>query len=237
MGLVTPTLGLVIFALILILAVLVAWYMSTYDYYDKSNFHTFIAILSGFSIFVTFMFYWNLLQLQEQQQKLAAVQELARVNDNILNSVLDSITHSSTIIPNFTLSLTPLTNQVCCTAGTGATGGCDIPTTADPITPQACTEKMALSFRIFTLWQDFITSNNFMKYDATSYISGFLQRANSPQLYTQWTMSYIDFNTDTQAFGNLLFEYGLPITLQTPVEYQTTATNLIADPRFQALIK
>jgi hypothetical protein len=238
--LVTPVIGLIIFGLILLVAILVAFYMKSYETYDRSTFHTFVAIISGFSIFITFMFYWNLLQLQAQQQQLAAVQELARINDSVLNSVLDGITTASAIIPNFVLSITPLTNTACCDTGTGGTGNtgaaCPIPVTQDPITPQTCTEKMSLSYRIFALWQDFITSNRYIHYDATAYVSNFLQKANSPQLYAQWTVAYIDFNTYTQQLGTLLFEYGLPITEQTAANYQAVAEQLVADPRFQEII-
>jgi len=170
---------------------------------------------------------------------LAAIQELARLNDSVLNSVLDEIKAASTIIPNFVLSITPLTNAVyCSTGGTGGTGGttCVIPVGIDPVNPQTYTEKMVLSYRIFALWQDVLVSNGFVSFNPIAYVSNFLQRSNSPQLYAQWTAIRLDFNENTQQFGDLLFEYGLPITTQTPEEYTSAAEKLIADPRYQAIL-
>ena len=105
----------------------------------------------------------------------------------------------------------------------------------DPETPEACTAKYTLSYQIFTAFQDIILSNNFVAIEPLAYVSNFLQRTNSPQLYEQWKINKIDFNTKTQQFGDLLFEYGLPITEQVPASYTTAAQKLIADPRYLAL--
>lgn len=237
MVLVTPNIALGFFFLIIIVAAVIAWWMGSYADYDKCSFHTFIAILAGLGVFVTFLFYYNVVQLQNQQQELAAVQELARINDSVLNSVLDEIKDASNIIPNFVISITPLTNVVCCSTGaTGSgTGTCVIEVGEDPINPETCTEKMVLSYRIFALWQDVVIGHKFTNFDSIAYVSNFLQRANSPQLYVQWTASRINFDTQTQSFGNLLFEYALPITNQTPEEYVSVAQKLINDPRYKAI--
>lgn len=236
MVLVNENIALVIFGVILLVSAAVAWYMGTYSYYDSGRFHTFIAVLAGLGVFVTFMFYYNVLILQNQQQEIAALDELARVNTAVLGSVLNEIKAASTIIPNFTLSITPLANTACCAGSTGGgTGTCVIPVDPDPVNPQTCTEKFVLSFRIFSLWQDVILSSKFIS-SPLGYVSSFLQFANSSQLYSQWQVSYIDFTSKTQTFGNLLFEYGLPITVQTSETYQTAAETLINDPRFQSLI-
>lgn len=235
MALISETQALIFFAILLIVAVLIAWWMGTYSDYEKGSFHTFIAVLAGFAIFVTFLFYYNLIIVQNQQQQLASLQELARLNDSVLNSMLDEMKDASNIIPNFVLSITPLTNTVCCVTGGTGPPVCSIPVGLDPVNAQTCTEKMILSYRIFSLWQDVIASNGFNEFDPTAYISNFLQRANSPQLYAQWTVTRLDFNNTTQQFGDLLFEYGLPITIQTPEEYSATSAKLIADPRYQAI--
>lgn len=237
MPLISETQALILFVTILVVAAILAWWLGSYANYDKCSFHTFIAILAGFGIFVTFLFYYNLVLLQNQQQQLAVVQELARLNESVLNSVLDELKDASVLVPNFVLSVTPLTNVVCCDTGaTGAIGTtCSIPVGTDPITPQTCTEKLVLSYRIFSLWQDVIVSNKFMKFNPIAYVSNFLQRANSSQLYVQWLANRINFNESTQVFGDLLFEYGLPITNQTPQEYEAVAERLITDPRYDAI--
>lgn len=221
MTLVTPIIALGIFILILIVSGILAWRMNNYATYDKTSFHTFIAILSGLGVFVTFMFYYSVIDLQQQQQQLATIQELSRVNDSLLNSVLNEMKTASLVIPNFVLSITPLTNTVCNTSAP-----------EDPVTPQTCTTKMTLSYRIFSVWQQVIFSDKFLTIDPISYVADFLQRANSSQLAQEWNVNRLNFTSDTQIFGDLLFEYGLPITNQTPTEYISAAQKLIDDPRY-----
>jgi hypothetical protein len=170
------------------------------------------------------------------QQQAAFIQEVSSINESITNSVLDGINESSEIIPNFVLSLTPLSNNVCCyTGGTGITGTCVIPVGPDPVNPQTCTAKMVLSYKIFSRWQEVIMSNNYMSFDITPYVINFLQKANSQQLFAQWSINRLNFTDSTQIFGDLLFEYGLPITIQIPESYSQAAHKLIADPRFNSI--
>lgn len=242
MVLITENFALLAFAAIIIVSALLTWWMGTYADYDKSRFHTFISILIGLGIFITFLFYYNVVLLQNQQQQLEALEDISRINGLVLTNMLTEIKTASDIIPNFVLSITPLTNTACCAGSTGTTGTtgptgptCVIPVTADPVNPQTCTQKMTLSYRIFSTWQDTIISTNVLKHDPLSYVSNFLQRANSSQLYAQWLVTKLDFYPTTQCFGDLLFEYGLPITVQTPETYITAANNLIANPRFKSL--
>lgn len=221
MILVTPNLALAVFIVILIISAIVAWRMVEYGKYDTSKFHTFVAILGGLGVFVTFMFYYNIVAVQQDQQQLTALSELSRLSDNLLNSMLNEMNAASKTIPNFVLSLTPLTNTICNSTAP-----------EDPITPETCTEKMTLSYRIFSLWQDVVVSNDFTNIDPVVYITNFLQRANSAQLYQQWSVNRLNFIAETQKFGDLLFEYGLPISDQTPQEYIQVANQLVQDPRF-----
>jgi hypothetical protein len=205
---------------------IIAWYMQHYHAYDKSGFHTFIAILTGLGVFVTFMFYYNVVELQNQQQQLAALQELTRINDGLQNNVLKGIMVASNTIPYFVLSITPLNAASCC-------GSCILE--PDPVTPQTCTEKMTLSYKIFSLWQDVLVSNKFISFDPVTYITGFLEQANSQLLFEQWVLVRNTFTPRTQTFGDLLFKYGLPITIQTPETYAHAAVLLMADPVFSTL--
>ena len=226
MSLVTPNVVLILLIVILLIAGIIAWRAKDYAEYDKGSFHTFIAILAGLGIFITFAFYYGVVDLQQQQQELATIQELARVNNAVLNSVLTEMKSASTIIPNFVLSITPLSNTVCMSSAP-----------EDPVTPENCTEKMVLSYRIFSVWQDVIVSDNFLTMEPIAYIANFLQRANSPQLAQEWTVNKLNFSSATQTFGDLLFEYGLPITNQTPAEYISVAEKLMADPRYTSIFK
>lgn len=230
MPLVSENIALLVFGGVLGASAVLAWWMGSYAQYDSGSFHTFIAILAGLGVVVTFMFYYNVLQLQGQQQKLAAAQEFSRISDSMLDGVMDSMNDASVIIPNFVYSITPLTNTVCCD-GTR----CVEDPPPDPINVQTCTEKMTLSYRIFSLWQEFISTNKFFKGTPSSYIANFLQRANSKQLHSLWEVSKLDFVQDTQALGDLLFEYALPITQQTSQNYVDAANALTSDPRFSEI--
>jgi hypothetical protein len=237
MFLVSPTLAIILIAVIIGLAIIVAWWKQNYSNYDQGAFHTFIVVFAGLGTLVTFAFYYNLLILQEQQQELTVLQEASEISNSVLNGVLESMNNSSPIIPAFVLSLTPLTNTICCPGGNTGETGCSFTPAEDPVNPQTCTEKMTLSYRIFSLWQDVIAANGFIADNQLAYVTNFLQKANSQQLYQQWNLSKINFSPKTQTFGDLLFEYGLPITNQTPAEYTSTANKLIADPRYQDLLK
>lgn len=221
MLLVTPNLALLVFIVILIIAAVVAWQMAVYSSYDSSRYHTFIAILGGLGVFVTFMFYYNIVTLQQEQMAISALTQLNQLSDGLLNSILVEMKNASTIIPNFVLSLTPLTNTVCNSSAP-----------PDPVTPEACTEKMTLSYRIFSMWQDVVLTNGFINIDPVVYVTNFLQRANSEQLFDQWTVNRLNFVGEAQQFGDLLFEYGLPITDQTPTQYTAAANALVHDSRF-----
>lgn len=221
MSFVTPGIALIFFVIILCVSALLAWKMSNFSNYDKGAFHTFIAVLSGLGVFVTFLFYYSVIELQQQQQQLTEIQELSRVTDSLLNSVLSEINNAALTIPNFVNSITPLTNTVC-----------EAESKEDPVNVKTCTEKMVLSYRIFSVWQDVIFSDNFLIMDPVAYISNFLQRANSKQLEKQWKVNKINFSQSAQTFGDILFEYGLQIENQTPEEYVRVANQVIKDPKY-----
>lgn len=223
MALVSATVALLIFGAILVVSIGLAWWMSSYKAYESSNFHTFISILAGLGVFVTFMFYFNVVALQNEQQELTAAQELGKLNDGLINSILDEINESSMVIPNFIASITPLT------ACEGLNG-------EDPANSHTSNQKLVLSYRIFAVWQDFISSSRRVHFEPVPYLCGFLQRGNSRQLLYYWEKTKLDYNNDTKTLGDLIFEYGLPITEQIPANYSVAAEKLSEDPRFLALI-
>lgn len=216
------------FAIILIISGIAAWWMGGYSNYDKGSFHTFISILMGLGIFVTFMFYYNIVQVQNAQQEFAAIQEASRISDSILNNILDEIRIAGRIIPNFVTSITPLTSKICC----GET--CSVE--KDEIRAETCTERMVLSYRIFSLWQDVIETTRYANIDLLACVSNFLQRANSNQLYEEWLVNRLNFGNRTQRFGDILFTYGLQITIQTPEEYTSVANKVLSDPNFNGIM-
>src|SRR3989338_7834162 len=182
MFLISPFMGIVIFAVIVVVAVIVAWWKRDYGAYDRGAFHTFVAVFAGLGVVVTFIFYLNLIALQQQQQQLTKIQEISTINDSTLNGILESMNSASTIIPAFVLSMTPLTNTICCPGGTTGGTACAFTPETDPVNPQTCTEKMTLSYRIFSIWQDVLLANSFLEEHQLAYVTSFLQKSNSQQL-------------------------------------------------------
>lgn len=222
MKLVPSYVALILFAIILLAAAVISWKLGGYEHYHTGSFHTFISILVGLGVLVTFMFYYNIVQLQNEQQQLASIQEAARISDSVLNNLLDELKLAAIIIPHFVASVTPLTS------------GCEI-LGPDLATPEARAEKLVLSYRIFSLWQDYVRSTSFADLSTRAVVTNFLQRANSEQLYEQWLLNKINFCDRTQLFGDLLFEYSLKITVQTPEEYQEVSQKLVSDPKFKQI--
>jgi hypothetical protein len=218
MALLSENFALFIFIIILISALIISIYMQNYKTFDRSWVHTFIVVLIGLGIFITFLFYYNVVALQNQEQQLAIVQELSRMNESALNSVLNSIKESSLIIPYFVKSISPLINYNTINP--------------DEENAQTITQRSNLSYRIFSLWQDSIWSDRLIDVDQTPYITNFLQRANSQLLFREWLINRINFCSKTQRLGDLLFEYGLPIKKQIPESYVLAAQNLMKDSRY-----
>lgn len=219
---VTPFFALVTFVVIVVASMVVA-YMYKSQSFEKSKIHIFLVTLAGLGIVITFLFYYSVVSLQQQQQRIAIIDETARLTTFSISSLLDEMRTASKTVPNFINSINPL--NPC---------GSIIPP-EDPFNSEACTERYILSYRIFAIWQDFLISSGFIDYEEIPYLTSFLQRANSKLLYDQWNISQYDFNSTTQKFGNLLFKYALPITEQTTESYKNTAIKLSKDPEFISL--
>jgi hypothetical protein len=223
--LISENLAIIVFLTIIITAVIISWYFHTFEAFNEHRLHTFIMVFGGLGVIITFLFYYNVLVLQSQQQASNQADIVARLNTSIFNNLLDAMNEAAIVAPQFILSLTPLTNPTCC-------GITNIPKECNPV---ACTKTMTLSYRIFSLWQDYIHIHDLIVIDEQSYICNFLQRANSSLLYEQWLVSKLNFDSDTQTFGDLLFTYGLPITLQVPKSYEDAAQMLLQDPIYKNL--
>ncbi|MFK5970422.1 MAG: hypothetical protein QM487_09920 [Candidatus Marithrix sp.] len=219
---ITPWVALIVFALIIVFSVVIAFYMQSYQNFDKSRIRVFTATLAGLGIIVTMLFYYSIVSVQQQQQQLTTIQETARIFNDVNNTILNEIKESSEFIPNFTNSILPLII-------------CDVIPEPDHDTSINCTRKYILSYKIFTVWQDVGLSEFFIQVEPEAYISGFLQQANSAQLFEQWKVINLNFNNKTKRLGALLFEYALPIEEQTKEEYIKTANKLIKDPRFSEI--
>src|SRR5665648_902298 len=107
MSFVTPLIALFFFIAIILISAILAIRLGAHINYERGSLHTFIAILTGLGVFVTFMFYYSVVELQQQQQALAKIQETTSVTD-MFSATMDAIETSSLTIPQFALSLNPL---------------------------------------------------------------------------------------------------------------------------------
>lgn len=221
MDLVSPTSAVVLIVIIGVAAIVLTLIVQP-GTYQGSRVRIFMSVLSGLAIIATLFFYYGTVELNERQQRLAIVQETARINNVLIEELYNELAYGSEIIPNFVASVTPVRNSFY------------VP--PDPNTARAQAEKTFLSEKIFSVWQDILISDEFTENEPLSYITRFLQNANSIQLYEEWIEGKQGFNLRTQKFGDLLFEYALPITDQRPEVYTELAQEFLQDPRYLQII-
>lgn len=231
--LLSQNITLIIFIVLIIGAAIISFLYGSYIKYDRGAIHIFFAILTGLGVIVTFMFYYNLVELQWQQQQLIELQAASRIDTSLSENVLKEIKKASLIIPNFIHSIHPLTNTLC----NDGVNSCVVALAEDQATVETHTLKMILSTKIFSVWKDMITTNKVIHFNPKAYISDFLQKANSKQLFAQWMVCKINYSLQVQQFGDLLFEYASKIVEQTPCEYEKAAETLISDKRFTDIHK
>lgn len=220
MVLVTPPAAIFVLVVVLLAVVLITL-LTPSENYDQSRAHVFMTVLAGLGVVITFFFYYGVVELNQRQQNLSIIQETARLSDILAKDMMSEISQAARVVPSFAASVTPLQ-----TVG---------PCRPDRTDSRATFARLSLSYKIFSAWQDVVLADEFTANEPLSYVTNFLQRANSQALYREWQRAKIDFNQVTQKFGDLLFEYALPIQDQRPEVYVETARQLIQDPRYQRI--
>ena len=224
MVVITPQIAVTVFIIVIIVAIFVTWQSDPINY-DHSRAHIFIATLARLGIFITFLFYYSVVGLQQQQQRLSILQETSNISSNILDTFARQIQTTAEIAPQFAFSLIPLLPQAAVYES--------IP---DSCSARQAMEVQNLSFTIFDLWQDVTLSHRFLDVGDLALNSNFLQRAHSPYLYQMWEVNKLNFNFSTQQYGDLLFEYGLAITdSRNPQAYVDAANTMMSDPRYEMI--
>lgn len=220
-SIVTPEMALFTFVLLLIVALLIAGFCTPSNF-DNTRTKIFISCLAGLGIFITFLFYYSIVTLQQSQQRLNIIEMTNRINKS-LKHMIDQIHTASATIPCFTLSLLPLIKHE------------HIDDDAETIENKLLKTKIA--YKIFSLWQEIITAVPFVDIDSLSILSNFLQRAHSKYLYHFWCDMKFDFNLDTQRFGDLLFKHALKITNKHPKSFTDAAYKIHHDPLYYDIMK
>lgn len=222
-SIITPGVALFIFVAILLVCLLISGFCNP-NCFESTRTKIFLTCLAGLGIFVTFMFYYSIVSIQQAQQRIDTINLTSSLSQLLSKGVVDQLHIATEKIPKFTMSLFPLLI-------------CKNKVSEDDIdNPENCILKFKISYKIFTLWQELLLATPFLDIDKISYLCIFLQRANSKLLYEQWLIAKIDFNKETQLFGDLLFDYGLNIKKQTSKEYIKIANKLLCNTTFKNLI-
>jgi hypothetical protein len=219
-SIVTPGMALFAFVILLIVALLISGFCNP-NKFDSTRTKIFISCLAGLGVFITFLFYYSIVTLQQAQQRNGIIDMTRNVNKNLKN-MMEELHESTSKIPHFILSLFPLLNH-------------DVDKDEDNIENKLL--KMKLSYKIFSLWQEIIIAVPFVDIDSHSFLYNFLQRASSPQLYEHWHDMKYDFNEETQQFGDLLFNHGLSIDEKTKDNYRKIANKIHCNSLYMDIMK
>lgn len=221
---VTPIVALCIFIIVVIIAVAIA-FLSNPDKHEKTRTRVFLTTLTGLGIIITFMFYYNVVELQQEQQLTTILEQTNSLNESILETLLVEIRKASTVAPHFTLSLLPLSECAQCDSG------------EDPQTPEVRLECYIVSYKIFSIWQNFLEGSYFLRTPLEGYLTNFLQRAHSKPLHDMWLLYKHDFGDRTQLFGDMLFEKSSLITENVSESYAKCAAEIVNDRKFKVLLR
>jgi hypothetical protein len=190
-SIVTPSTALSVFIFVLVLALLISGFCNP-RHFEHTRTKIFLYSMAALGVFITFLFYYSIVTLQQSQQRLAILEVTSDITNFLTKGVLEQACCASTKIPHFTMSLFPLLKKEC---------------KEDNDTEEHILLKHKLAYKIFSMWQELLLAIPFIDIEPTSYLCICLQKANSRQLYDQWLLSKCDFNTKTQQFGDLLFKY------------------------------
>lgn len=224
-SIVTPVTALLVFIGVLVVSLLIAGFC-TPSKFDNTRTKIFITCLAGFGVIITFLFYYSVVSLQQTQQRQSIINMTSNINNKLLKGIIDQIQEAGKQVPHFTTSLFPLLDI------SHISPIVDV----DLITTDNALLIYKISYKIFALWQELIIAMPFVDIDPISFLSNFLQRANSHELHEQWKRLKIDFNLETQTFGDLLFHYGLSIKDKTPDIYIKTAKTMMHDPIYKKIM-
>lgn len=221
---VTPIVALCIFIMVVIIAIAVA-FLSNPVHHEKTRTRVFLTTLTGLGIIITFMFYYNVVELQQEQQLTTILEQTNSLNESILETLLVEIRKASTVAPHFTLSLLPLSECIECDSA------------VDPKTPEVRLECYIVSYKIFSIWQNFLEGSYFLRTPLEGYLTNFLQRAHSKPLQEMWLLYRHDFGDRTQLFGDMLFEKSALVKKNTAKSYAKIASMMVKDHKFRVLLR
>ena len=196
-----------VFVLIIVLAIIAALMIDPANF-DKTRWRTFLITAASLGIVITFMWYFFLVEQNYSVQDTIDTSERRHIEEGIVEASVADIQKNSGIIPAFCESLFPL-----------QFGHCKYECS---LNRKKLLHETTLSYRLFDTWDHYVLS----KINPVSDMTYFLQWASSPHLKKQWDKQYINFNSKTQLFGDLLFKEASEIKMLTPHAYSTAAKRI-----------
>lgn len=218
MTLITPGFTILLFIIIFFVAAFIA-YRHNPATYDTGSLRIFLACFTAFGLFMTLLFYYSVVELQQLQQQLNFVDESSRVSTQLAQELLPAYTTTQAVAPGFVASLLPLQFNSY---------------SPDTKTPAVTLARQVLAYQIFDNWQQTLLSIDFLRLERRAHLAFFLQQAHSPLLQEEWQLNSLNFNGQTQVFGDLLFEYSEGVA-GTPEAYTNAANALANDSRYLRL--
>jgi hypothetical protein len=219
----TTQMAIFIFVGIITASIIFSFIFGSYNDFENNRLRIFMTSLTALGTIAVLFFYYGVIQLNQTQQRQAVINQTLDfgnlINSDINQYMIDYIND----IPDFIKSINPLSV-------------CNEKDFVVEDTYANCIRKQVLSKNIFNIWNNTVLIIPFLDYDSVSYISTFLQWANSTQLHEIWDKYKYNYITETMEFGDLLFKYGLPIKDLTPEGFKHASEELIKDPLFQDIL-
>jgi hypothetical protein len=216
-----PMITFIIFIILIAVSIVFALqYQRSADYFHISRLNIFISLLTGIGVIVTLLLYYALVTSILKQNEYIVIDDLNNFYTKSYETVPNMITTATSKIPRFVASITPLR----------------IANTITVLEIEDDSIQRSLSLLIFDTWRSLLALKIPNGVDLDSWLVYQLQFCNSPLLYEYWKLLQINYGANIRTLGNLLFEYGLPITNQIPDSYVMAGKALLKDNRIKAIV-
>lgn len=197
-SIVSPFILIAVYVAIITLALYMTYTTSDYSKFEGGRLRIFLAVVGGLGTLVTFLFYYNLVQIQNTQAERDMDAGRVALDKRLSDYLVDEVKDATPIVPTFVRSLSRLTCEL----------DPPIPEGIDEYTLEAMAMKLALSSKIFYTWDAFISDRRSSGQEwsnAYVYLAAFLQQACSAPLEEYWRELNPTMRLQTRKLGGLLF--------------------------------
>lgn len=210
--------AIVVFIIIVVIATVISWWIGAGMDYDQSYTKTFISILMCAIAIVLLIYYYNVLTLQAKNDLADELTNLQDTSETVISDVVDTLMDANEVIPHFVSSLYPIHFKM------------EQRPPEDVEHHSAIITRIFVSKKIFYSWQAAV--NTGYRGRGSAFMAFFLQQAHSELLAEQWKLLKLNYSSNTQKLGDLLFSYSSSIIDNTVENYQKVADELGKDPKF-----